>query len=140
MCACLLVDISSQPNCSLVFSSSRSNCFNLSVTDSVTDDDHQSLLKVGIEYCMAGASLSATCRMCQAGTYWTGSGEEILFEICLAHNEHWGHLRERALNIISKYERERDGGMQEGRKGERGGGGEVEDSLVPHLFHLLTTN
>ena len=47
------------------------------------------ILEVGIEYCVAGASLSATCSMCQAGTYWTGSGEEILFEICLAHIKHW---------------------------------------------------
>ena len=42
--------------------------------------DQQSLLEVGIEYCVAGASLSATCSMCQAGTYWSGSGEEIVCE------------------------------------------------------------
>ena len=85
MFACLLVNISSQPTISLVFSRTLNDCFQ---SHSVIDDDHQSLLKVGIEYCVSGASLSATCNICQAGAYWTGSGKEILFEIGLANKKH----------------------------------------------------
>ena len=94
--ACLLVNILSQQNFALVFSSLRTDCFH---SHTITHDDRQSLLEVGIENCVAGASLSATCSMCQAGTYWTGSGEEIFFKICFAHNKHWGHLREYFLSF-----------------------------------------
>ena len=34
----------------------------------------------------------------------------------------------------------RKGGGESGGGGEGGGREKVEDSLVPHLFHLLTTN